>query len=175
MPSRAPRYYWDACVILAFISGEVDRLPDIEAILDSADKGDVEIFTSELSVVEVAFSSQEKVDGQLDEQVEANINELWRPSSPIKRVEFHTLIASTARGVIRTSLAAPGTQVKPNDAVHLATAMHIGVDAIHTYEKEATRARWQALTMIDVLEPIAQQPVLTPQQGSVPGLPPASQ
>lgn len=48
MPDPPRRVYWDACVFLSFINGYPDRVPTIEALLDEAAKGDLELLTSVL-------------------------------------------------------------------------------------------------------------------------------
>jgi len=172
MPSSSvPRYYWDACVFLAYISGEQSRLPDLEALLDSAEKGEIEIYTSELSVVEVAFAATEGASGLLDPAIEHKINSLWDFPSPVKRIDIYPLITREARGLIRVALSTPGQKIKPPDAIHMATARRLGVDALHTYEDQAARSRWAILTGLQVKEPIAPQPQLTPQTPTVPGPP----
>jgi hypothetical protein len=50
------RFYWDACVFLAAVNGETDRVPHIDALMDAASKGDILIFTSTVSIVEVSFA-----------------------------------------------------------------------------------------------------------------------
>jgi predicted nucleic acid-binding protein len=173
MPSSPPRFYWDACVVLAYISGEAGRLPDIESLLDQAEKGDIEIFTSELSVVEVAFAAQEKSDGTLDPATEAAIDDFWNHPSPVKRMDIHALITKEARRIIRTAMSTPGRSVQAADAIHLATAKQLGVDEIHTYEELAARKRWAELTGLSVEEPVATQPMLTPQNAATEPQPPA--
>ena len=44
MPDQK-RLYWDACVFLAAVNGEMERVPHIDALMDAADKGDLVIFT----------------------------------------------------------------------------------------------------------------------------------
>lgn len=167
MPSSpSQKFYWDANVFLAYISGEQQRLPDLEALLDEAEHGDTAIYTSELSVVEVAFAASEASSAGLDPVVENKIDALWVHPSPIHRVDFHALIARDARHLMRISLATPGQRVKPADAIHLATAQRLGVDVLHTYEDQAARNRWAQLTGLPVEEPRATQPKLTPQNPS---------
>jgi predicted nucleic acid-binding protein len=163
MPSGSRLFYWDANVIIAYLGGEQDRIPDIEALLDEAQRGDIQILTSELTVVEVAWLADEKTNGALDSGAEAAIDALWEPSSPIKRVDFHPVVSRMARDLIRASISTPGVSLKAADAIHLATAKMMAVDEFHTYEREQTRERWSGLSGIDVLSPAAIQPQLTPQ------------
>lgn len=173
MPNSPPkRYYWDANVFLSFISGEAARLPHLEALLDSADDGDIELYTSELSVVEVAFAAHEKATGGLDPATERAIDALWDHPSPVRRIDVSALITREARTLVRVALATPGQGIKPPDAIHLATAKRLGVDALQTYEDAAARTRWATLSGLAVEEPIAAQPkMITSRSSIVPGLP----
>lgn len=54
------RFYWDANVFVSAINADAKRLPVIEAILDDCDQGESEVYTSMLSITEVAFAGTEK-------------------------------------------------------------------------------------------------------------------
>jgi predicted nucleic acid-binding protein len=54
--------YWDACIFLSAINANEDRLPIITSLLDDCDAGNLRIFTSYLSITEVAFAESEKKD-----------------------------------------------------------------------------------------------------------------
>lgn len=158
MPSSpVPRYYWDANVMLSFVNGDTDRLPDINAFMTSAEKNQIEIVTSMLSVVEVAFAAEEKVQGHLDAARRQNIETLWLPSSPIKRVDFHFGIAEDARELIRAAMIADW-RLEPADAVHLATARRMAVGEVHTYEEHGRPQRWSELIGIPVGKPVHPSP-----------------
>ena len=154
MPSSPiQRFGWDANVLLALVNGEEPRVQHVRAFLDDAEKGQLEIVTSMLSVVDVAFAAEEKANGQLDLAIRNKIEALWQPTSPVSRVEFHFGIAQDARELIRTAMAKQWS-LKAADAVHLATAARMNVTVFHTYEKESTRERWAALLgNISVEEP----------------------
>ncbi len=150
--SPGSRLYWDANIMLAYVNGEAGRTDNIRAFLADVDKGEREIVTSMLSVVEVAFAAEEKAGGKVDPGLKEKIEGLWLPNSPIKRVEFHFVIAENARSLIRRAML-DGWRLRPADAVHLATAQRMGVKECHTYEKEAIRTRWANLIGIQVDEP----------------------
>jgi predicted nucleic acid-binding protein len=59
-----PTNYWDACVFLAAIDGDAERVPVIETVLDECEAGKVDIVTSHLSITEVCFSKEEKTNGK---------------------------------------------------------------------------------------------------------------
>src|SRR4051812_27715859 len=101
MPDDHRRVYWDACVALSYINAVPGRLVIIEELLRQARAGEFELLTSVLSRVEVAFAATEKQGGSLDSAVETKIDDLWRPGSPIKMVEFYDLIGQSARQLMR--------------------------------------------------------------------------
>ncbi len=135
MPRR--RVYWDACVWQTYVNGEpLDRLPIIDQILleSAKDDGAVRLFTSEVSKVEVAFVVYEQQAGKLDPNAEAAIDGLWADRSALDITEYHALLGSTARWLIRTAVG-KGWALKPMDAIHLATAKWLNVDEFHTYDE----------------------------------------
>lgn len=127
-----PIVYWDANVFLSYINGDVDRLPDIDALLAKSGV-EFQIVTSALSIVEVAFGKIEQDGRALDEETEAKINALWEPPSPIQLAEFYPLLAHEARALIRQAVPR-GWALKPADAMHLATARRLSATAFHTYD-----------------------------------------
>ena len=126
-------FYWDACVFLSAINGNDDRVHIIEAILEDCDLGNVEVYTSMLSITEVAFAEAEKATKILNSEVEKNIEALWLPPSPIKLVEIHEFVLRDARKLMRLAIE-KGFSLKPADAIHLATSQRLDINAIHTYE-----------------------------------------
>lgn len=68
MPEPPPAVYWDACVPLSYINGMPERMPILDALLASSAQGEIQLYTSELSRVEVAFSAMEKEQRALDEE-----------------------------------------------------------------------------------------------------------
>lgn len=132
MPEALPRIYWDADVFLSYINGIPERLPNIEALLEKSGT-DFQLITSSISVVEVAFGKAEQDGKALDAEIEARINALWSPESPVRLVEFHPMIADGAKALLRESIAR-GWRVKPMDAIHLSTARQESVKEFHTYD-----------------------------------------
>ncbi len=156
---KVPRYYWDACVFLSFIEGHATRAPTIEALLDECENKQVEIWSSHLSIVEVAFAKSEKDSQALDPAVEKEIDNLWHPQSPIKLVEVSELVCIGARMLIRNEMLRQRA-IRSSDAVHLATAKLVGVDEFHTYDSKLLGVG--VLGTIKICEPFAVQPLLLP-------------
>lgn len=136
MPDERPRVYWDANVLLSYVDGDADRLPTVEELLRRSRARELELVTSALSQVEVAFAASEGEDETLDPHAESRIDELWKPGSPIALVEFYPAVAREARTLIRESLAAQRPRLKPADAIHLATAVRLDVADFHTYDEK---------------------------------------
>jgi predicted nucleic acid-binding protein len=136
MPDQRQRVYWDANVWLAYVNGESDRLPILDALLadSSSPKGGIEIYTSELSEVEVAFGKSEQDNRALDPDVESKIDQLWADRDTLKVVEYHHTIGIAARQIIRVGVE-KGWHLTPIDAIHLATAKFFDVFEFHTYDE----------------------------------------
>lgn len=128
-----PRIYWDANVLLSYLNAIPDRLAVIDELLRKSRAKEIELVTSALSLVEVAFAQAEKDGQQLDPQIERKIDELWAPGSPVKTVEFYDLVAFDARDLIRRGISQGWGSLKPIDAVHVATAQRLEVSELHTY------------------------------------------
>lgn len=155
------RIYWDACVFLSYINGRADRLPTIDELLNQARAGKFELLTSSLSHAEVAFAEIEKSEGKLDPEVEAKIDDLWKPGGPVTSVEFFDLIGLEARDLMRQGISQGWGALKPLDAMHLATARRMEVAEMHTYDDRLLK--WNGHLPFPVQEPAADQMPLSPE------------
>ncbi len=159
MPNDSDLLYWDADVLLSYINGDEGRVEHIRALLADADKGLVNIATSTFSVTEVAFAAQEKAEKAarvLEDVEDERIRKLWLPSSPIRLVEFHLLLAERSRELLRESITR-GWSLKPADAIHLASAENIGAAKLHTYNL-ADFERWTPVIGMPVENPTSANP-----------------
>lgn len=157
MPNQRQKIYWDANIWLAYINGEADRLPVLDALLaeSSSPKGNIQIYTSEISEVEVAFGKSEQDKKALDPEVEGKIDALWADTDTLKVVEYHHSIGVLARGFIRLGIE-KGWHLRPMDAVHLATAKASEVIEFHTYDEHLLK--YSNDVGFPVLMPHTQQP-----------------
>ena len=159
MRTRPIRAYLDANVLIAYVANEEGRAGVVESVLDDARDEKIELFTSVLSITEVAFITTDQADVDTVGGEEA-IDQLWVPSSPISVVDVSTRIAREARAIIRHSKSLGTKAVKPADAIHLASASIHDCDRVFTYENEATRRRWAELIGLTVAEPFLDEPRL---------------
>lgn len=157
MQTEPTRVYWDACVLLSYISATSDRTPVIEQVLEEARQHACEIVTSTLSVVEVAFGAEEQQQEALDDHTLARIDALWQPGSVVRLVEFYFAIAQEARRLMRDALM-KAWKLKPADAIHLATAKHAHATRFHTYDDSLKK--YEPHTGLLITEPDAAQPQL---------------
>ena len=157
MPDSAARLlYWDADVLLSWLEDHPERAPLIELLLGDARGGKLEVVTSILSQVEVAYSAAERMSNALSPDVESTINDLWAPGAPIKIVEVHPLIAARARTLIREGVPRGWSGLRANDAIHLATAQHLGVVEFHTYDIKL--CRYEGIVGFPICEPRTFEP-----------------
>jgi predicted nucleic acid-binding protein len=134
MPDEVRRIYWDSCVPLSYLNDDPSRVPTIEELFKQARAEEIELLTSAVSRVEVAFVQSEKADGVLDAEAEEAIEAFWSPGSPIKTVEFYDLIADSAKALIRRGIEQDWGNLKPMDAIHIATAQRMQVSEMHSYD-----------------------------------------
>ena len=136
MPSKLA--YLDAPVLLSYVNDDKDRAPIVETILEDGDKPGLRLFTSELSIVEVAFGITEQKQQKLDADTEERINALWAPGTPINLVEYYRLIGEDAKELMRLAIS-KGWSLKPMDAIHLSTARRMEVAEFFTYDDKLVK------------------------------------
>lgn len=130
MPDDRSRIYWDSCVFLDYLNdGDSSVIPG--AIVDRAERGEIQLVTSTLSIAEVAYVAHEKAGGALTGPAEQKIDELWSDSSVITLIEFDRFVARAARTLIRLA-SSQGRGLRSSDAVQLASALVHRVAAFHT-------------------------------------------
>lgn len=126
------RVYWDACIWFAVIKQEPGRFVRANHVLEQARRGEVEIWTSSLTLAE-AFRKQCGTPGEqhagLDEAQDVAFEEFVAQDFVVE-VQVDHAIGVSARRLLRkhTKLR------KPADAVHLATAAESQVDEFHTFD-----------------------------------------
>ena len=160
MPDTLRIVYWDANVFLAYVNEETERMPTLDAILDSATRGEIQLRTSEISRAEVAFGATEQTLRALDAAIEQLIDSLWNDTAIVSMVEYHADIGNRARNLMRSAITR-GWSLKPLDAIHLATAQWlvdngVQVDEFHTYD--GSLEKYAALVSFRICEPYTQNP-----------------
>lgn len=162
MPNSAPKLIaLDACVLLSYVDGDEDRLPVIDEIFHLQRSGDIRLITSIVSRVEVAFDHASKDAGELSEEADQAIEELWLPGSPVEVIELSDTVAIAAREAIRFAMER-NRSLKANDSIHLATAAHFQAAELHTYDEKLHK--FDNYLGLRICEPYVEQPPLGMEQ-----------
>lgn len=132
-----PLVYWDAKVFIDYLSlaDPADGSSPIVSMIYAASERPqrAKIITSVISIAEVAYSTEEKNTGQLNDDARRIIDSLWSITSPIEVVEAYPELCRDARDLARTLKGKGRAGLRGADAIHVATAMSFpGVSEFHT-------------------------------------------
>lgn len=162
MPETPKLIYWDSNAFLSYVNELPDRMPVLDVLLEASSRigGEVKIYTSTLSHVEVAFGASEQEQRVLDPQVEESLRALWADAESVISVEFHSAIGQAAKDLMRNSITR-GWSLKPLDAIHLATAQWLSISGLnleefHTYDDALMK--YESLVDLRICEPYTPQP-----------------
>ena len=118
--------YWDAVTFLGWLSEEPDKAPDCKPVLEAAEAGNIMLVTSALTIAEVLWlKGHKKVDASHARKIEAFFRHSW-----IVVREVDRFVAEDARELVWSK------NVKPKDAIHLATAPRhdVTLDQFDTFD-----------------------------------------
>lgn len=130
MPRKA-KYYWDTSVFLAWIKNEVKpegEMDGLAEIVEEIDTGRAILVTSVLTVTEI-------FEGNLDNEQQERLNAtLKRPTTVPVNVDLRV-----SRKAQRLREHYKEHRLKTPDATHLASALLMKVDALHTFDPHLLR------------------------------------
>jgi len=125
MTSDNPKsIYWDSSCFIAFFSEETERFDICNAVVDAARKGDLKLHTSYLTLAEVV-----RIPDEYPTEADNKIQEFFRNPYIIK-ISVDEPVTRIARDLRRKY------KLRVSDAIHLATAIYMKVDVLHTYDKD---------------------------------------
>jgi len=116
---------WDANCFCAWFSKEPNRYDVCNAIIEAAQKNQIKLYTSLLTLTEII-----KVPNEYPSEAEDAISEFFR-NPYITMVSVDWAIARIARDLRRRF-----TRLDGRDAIHLATAIRIKAEVLHTYDHD---------------------------------------
>ncbi len=122
-----PRFCWDSCCFLSWFQQRADRHAECAAVIEAAKRGDALLYASTFALAECVYVSEAISQEDNTRKIEAFFRNRY-----IRLVDVNPTIAARARA-LQLELRAIH-KVDPWDAVHLATAIHLGVEALHTYD-----------------------------------------
>ena len=125
------KVYWDACAFLGLINRELDKHPDCLAVWNeaSADNPRTVICTSFFTYAEVFKAKCEGKTRPLAKEYDEEIEKLFGQPFMLPAL-VDEKIGVAARRLMRIHDLCK----KPSDAIHLATALSLNVDELHTYD-----------------------------------------
>jgi hypothetical protein len=127
--AEKPKYYWDACAWIGLIKQEPDKYECLKHTIELAQKKEVTIWTSAFTLAEVfkrkCGPSIVGLASSDDQQFEDFLAQDY-----IIKVQVDSDIGIAARRILRTHSIVG----KPQDAIHLATALLNNVDEMHTFD-----------------------------------------
>ena len=130
MTNSTIKVYWDACVWISLINEEAGRVAICRAYIEKARAKKVEIWTSTLSLAEVykmrCEDGVKSIPAAQDKPFEDFLLQDF-----VREVQLTHDIGVRARSICRNH----GVQ-KPNDGIHLASALFHNVDELHTFDRE---------------------------------------
>lgn len=124
------KVYWDSCVWLALINRE-DKADACDYIVEKARRGEVQIWTSTLTLAEVYKAKCENNNPGLMANKDADFVAFLEQSF-VYEVQLDHDIATLARMLCRTHPILK----KPNDGIHLATAIAHNLDYFYSYDRD---------------------------------------
>lgn len=116
--------YWDSVCFLGWLQDEIDKVDQCREVLDECEAGRMIIVTSALTVAEViAMRGKPRVPTTDLEKVEAFFKRSY--------IDIHSVTRRTAEDARK--LVWQG-RVAPKDAVHMATALQLNLEELHTFD-----------------------------------------
>jgi predicted nucleic acid-binding protein len=170
MPGKAPLYYWDTCLFLAWIKDEerpTGEMAGVREIVSRVKRREVVLMTSVLTLTEV-----------LQSRIPAGMNTLF--TGLLRRFEVKGIDIKIAR--LAHDLRDYYTQRAPEfanktlstpDALHLATAIMYRADEFHTFDLKGSQRSLGLLPLsgnvggnkLTICKPEARNPELDLKRG----------
>lgn len=121
------RRYWDANAFLGWFLAEQDKVSLCETVIRACERGECEIVTSAVSLTEVIKLKGEEPLKEADEQ---KIKDFFE-NDYILIANLDRFIGEKARHLIWKH-----PSLKPKDALHLATAIHVECPYLDTFDRD---------------------------------------
>ena len=118
--------YWDSAAFLAHFQEEDGRVEQCEDVLERAQRGEVLIVTSALTLSEVLWMRGEARITREGAQV---VQDFFRRSF-IRVVNVTRAISELAQELVWFH------DIKPKDAIHVASAIHYGIATLETFDRK---------------------------------------
>lgn len=121
-----PKVCWESSPFVSVINDEAGRSHICFALLEAARKGEIELYTSTLTLIEVFKVPTTSKEEEAEEAIQKFFRNRW-----IRKQTPDWFVAIEARRLQRQFPHLDG-----RDATHLATAVYVGADYLHTYDED---------------------------------------
>lgn len=118
------KLYWDSDCFLGHFKAEAGKADKCDGVLQRAERGDVLIVTSALTLAEVLWMR----GGPRITKDKAELVQKFFRRSYIRVYNVTRKLSEDAQILVWDN------DIKPKDAIHVATALHLGVDALETFD-----------------------------------------
>ena len=147
MTTGKERHYLDACVLLAFLNqvAEPERYQECLPVMKASERGEINAFTSTLSLSEVIF-----LKGIDNENIQEEIIETFFRSPWLTMIAYEPEVALISRRIARKY------RTKPMDSNHLASALKVQAKVFHTIDERLIKNLEGAIS----LEPEFSEPMV---------------
>lgn len=155
------KIYWDSDCFLGHFQNEEGKVEKCEGVLQRADRGDVIIVTSALTIAEVLWMR----GAPRITKDKAEIVQKFFRRSYIRVYNVTRKIAESAQDLVWDH------SIKPKDAIHVATAINLTVDALETFDEDLIGKSGTVgtpLLLIREPQPSEQGRLNFPRQGETP-------
>jgi predicted nucleic acid-binding protein len=126
--ANKPKYYWDACAWIGLIRQEPDKIDSLRHLMELAQKGKIEIWTSAFTLAEVFKRKCSETQVGIESADDAAFED-YLAQDCVQRVQVDVDVGTFARRLLRKFPIR-----KPQDAIHAATAALNNVDELHTFD-----------------------------------------
>jgi len=121
---KPARHYWDAATCIGYLAEERDKVRRCQYVVDRAERGEVEIVVSALTLAEVLwFKGGPKLPKETSELIRAFF-----------RREYILVVDVTRRVAERAQDIVWEYNVKPKDAIHVASALVANAERLDTFD-----------------------------------------
>jgi len=118
--------YWDSACFLAWLQEEKGRVDECRGVIRAAEKGNVQLVTSALTLAEVLWlKGNPRIPADRSELVEDFFRQEY-----IKVRAVDRFTSERARRLVWDH------GIKPKDAIHVATAIHAKIPLLETFDDD---------------------------------------
>lgn len=118
------KFYWDSDCFLGYLQAEPGKVEKCDGVLERAERGEVLIVTSALTIAEVLWM---RGAPRLTKDKAATVQKFFRKS-------FIRVVNVTRKVSEAAQIYVWDNDIRPKDAIHVATAIAFSCDVLETFD-----------------------------------------